>query len=195
MKRIVWGVLAVFLISSAGLAQAVPESKPHFELGLGLTLGTDLGDLLESEYGDVSGFTNFLQLDGGVDIPMGQTPFGVVPRLRALVSRAETPTLLAGVNNTKVTYVMLPGVSFRFWLGKVERKGYVSLDVAKVAPGSDFSFLEDIEGDGMSTGVSGGFRVGKDLLIEAGIHQVPVKFGPVEDIDFGGFSVLIKRRF
>lgn len=48
---------------------------------------------------------------------------------------------------------------------------------------------------GMSTGVSGGFRAGRDLMLEAGIHKVPVKVGAVEEIVFGGFSILVKRRF
>lgn len=197
MKRFPLPVLAFLVAAAPGLAQPPPvDNAPHFEGGMGLTLGTDLGDLLRTQYDSVSGFTDFLQVDAAVDVPLGGLPLSLVPRFRMLLSRTEVQTVLEGYTNTKVTYVLLPGGSLRLWVDPARSRAYLSGDLAAVSPGSDFTFLEDLEGDGLSVGGSFGVCLTARLFMEIGYHKVPVKlpYHP-EEIDFGGVSLLAKARF
>ena len=50
--------------------------------------------------------------------------------------------MLEGFTNTKVAYVVLPGASFSYWFDEMDRKLYISADLAMISPGSGLTFLK-----------------------------------------------------
>ena len=174
----------------------LPGNK--FELGLGLVEGSEYKKYMQRVFSNISGGGYWVYLDIGYSIHIAEL-FYLTPRVAVLWSSVST--VIEGFEyapNKKGNYVLLPGISGRYYLNMILPDLYTHLFLSPIFPFSDFKNIQ-LNSGGVSLGVGVGYFFGDRYELEFGYLSVPIEAGNsyqiISNSDFGGAKLLFRGKF
>ncbi|MDR1285108.1 MAG: hypothetical protein LBJ88_02785 [Campylobacteraceae bacterium] len=173
------GVFALFLTFL--LFNAIQAADVGFELGLGFDTSGDRSDILEKAYGgDSSGLGMFLELQAGV--PIGVTDNVVIkPELSYLLGFVKVEGTYS--DDTYIDSIFIPSLSVEYYINsRKENSFFVGANIGYPAPSSGSDGEYELEKDGVSYGVYGGYSFGGNSKIMLGYRSIPIEAVYANDV-------------
>lgn len=162
------------------LSYVASKDDINFHLALQLKGSGDYATSLENN--GATGYLHWLAFDVGFGFRIKDNIF-LAPRLNWLTSRVKYISTFNqytySTENAKVTSVLIPGVTCRYYFNDLERL-YALASVGFTASVSSEVFREfNFEGDGLVLGCGAGYEFSlgsRKLVVEIGYDSVPIKY-------------------
>jgi hypothetical protein len=158
---------------ASSLFSAAQAADVGFEFGLGLATSGDKSDIGEKAYNaDSSGLGMFIELQAGV--PIGVTDNVVIkPELSYLFSFVTVEGPYA--DDTYIDSVFIPSVSAEYYVNSHKANSFfVGANIGFPIPSSGSDAYE-LEKDGISYGIYGGYAFSGNFKAQLGYRSIPVE--------------------
>jgi hypothetical protein len=187
--------LLAFLLFGATTSQAADIG---FEFGFGLSTSGDRSDILEKAYAaDSSGLGMFLGLQAGVPIGVSENVV-IKPELSYLLGFVKVEGVYS--DDTYIDSILIPAVAAEYYINSyVKSSFFLGADIGYPVPSSGSDGAYELEKDGVSYGVYGGYSFSGNAKILLGYRSIPVevvyKNGKKESANLGGVSLRFAYTF
>ncbi|MDR1461021.1 MAG: hypothetical protein LBI78_05195 [Campylobacteraceae bacterium] len=188
-------LLFTFLLISAIKTQAADIG---FEFGFGLDTSGDRLDSIERAYGtDSSGLGMFFELQAGMPIGIAEN-FLVKPKLSYLMGYVSVD--YAYGEDTCMDSLLISGVAAEYHINGYEKNSFfVGAEIGAISASSDSDGYYELDSNGVSYGIYGGYNFGGGSKILLGYRSIPVEVtyqnGYKESNNFGGLSLQFTYTF